>query len=134
MTKAQKRERIKVIYPLACAGDDAAIRELAQLVRPKDRKTRCVICGTIMWSRIKEPRCIMHDPRRASMRKTTMLATRRYKKEKADTLRWQAAYLKINNGMTIKEIGSRLGIGRHMADYYWDTAKRVIRGQEIYPY
>lgn len=44
-------------------------------------------------------------------------------------LRPAVAYLKINGGLSMKEIAARLGIKTKTADYHWQQAKRVIRGQ-----
>lgn len=42
--------------------------------------------------------------------------------------RFRVAYLKISLGLTIKEIAGRLSIGESLADHYWASAKRKIRG------
>lgn len=52
---------------------------------------------------------------------------------KDDPLRNRVAYLKINCGMSLKEIAVQLDIPLKNADYYWHTAKRQIRGQKITP-
>lgn len=44
-------------------------------------------------------------------------------------LRPAVAYLKINGGLSMKEIAARLGIKTKTADHHWQQAKRVIRGQ-----
>lgn len=43
----------------------------------------------------------------------------------------RVAYLKINCGLRLKEIADRLGISQKLAEYYWECAKREIRGQPI---
>jgi hypothetical protein len=40
---------------------------------------------------------------------------------------FKVAYLKINLGLTTKEIAGRLGIPYHLADYFWQKAKKKIR-------
>ncbi|HUD75999.1 MAG TPA: hypothetical protein VMQ76_13085 [Terracidiphilus sp.] len=40
---------------------------------------------------------------------------------------FKVAYLKINLGLTLKEVAGRLGIGEKLADYFWQKAKKKIR-------
>lgn len=71
MTKAERRARIKEIYPVACTMDAAALVALAMLVHPPKRHTRCSICGcpiTTELPRWMAARCKMHDRRLVSMK------------------------------------------------------------------
>lgn len=41
---------------------------------------------------------------------------------------FQVAYLRINRGLTLKEIAGRLGLGVKNAEFYWRCAKEKITG------
>jgi DNA-binding CsgD family transcriptional regulator len=48
---------------------------------------------------------------------------------KKDQKRFQVAYLKINLGLTLKEISYRLGMNPHTVEYFWGSAKKTICGR-----
>ena len=45
--------------------------------------------------------------------------------------RFRVAYMKINNGLTLKEIAAMLGLHPKTAEYYWATAQAIIRGKKL---
>lgn len=71
MTKQQRRDEIKRVYPLACAGIAKAIADLKNLMHPKSVRGKCVICGIPILTWYPEAgRCQAHMKRRLYMRET----------------------------------------------------------------
>jgi DNA-binding CsgD family transcriptional regulator len=48
-----------------------------------------------------------------------------------DETRFRVAYLKINNGLALKEIAATLGLHPKTAEYYWATSQAIIRGKKL---
>ncbi len=69
-----RTQQIKELYPLACAGDAQAIKELSQLTdrRYKDKYSSCEVCGVTITRRLSHNKrsvarwCRLHMPHRKS--------------------------------------------------------------------
>lgn len=57
-----------------------------------------------------------------------------YKPHRNEKARWDVAWLKIVRGLTLQQIAATLGIKQKLAAYYWATAQRIIRGQDMSEY
>ena len=90
MTKTERRDLIKQVYPQACAGDRSAITKLRQLMHPRVAHSHCTVCSVPIGTHYPGAgRCRMHDPRRVYMRGKRLLA------------------LLANSGNTVARVGSR---------------------------
>lgn len=48
--------------------------------------------------------------------------------KRAEQTRFKVAYLKINSGLSLKEIADRLGVPNGTIAFHWEMARRIIMG------
>jgi len=76
MTKSERHEHIKSIYPKACEGDSEALAELARVMRRYHHKTKCFVCGQPIHTEKRpgqDARCQPHRKSNHCMKKTKEL-------------------------------------------------------------
>jgi hypothetical protein len=70
MTRTERRDEIKRVYPLAERGDAAAVSQLHRVLKAIRVVRSCEVCG----EKCRGKRCISHRKHLASMKRTLAIA------------------------------------------------------------